>query len=176
MLLRSPAPVGLECTLGHERYLLLICSKVLWQTNSINDNSHREQRGWPRCSCREHVIEMEKERKALSWCCTYGTRATFLEQMEQYREACEQWADAQLEPSPAASKEAAEKGGSKATFKAKSSGKSNPLRAPVDHRLGFRSPRNGGRAAGRQTLRLAAHSLEQRLNTATGPCSRPQPL
>ena len=26
-------------------------------------------------------------------------------------------------------------------------------------------------AAGRQTLRLAAHSLEQRLNTATGPCS-----
>jgi hypothetical protein len=49
--------------------------------------------------------------------------------MEQYREACEQWADAQLEPSPAASKEAAEKGGSKATFKAKSSGKSNPLRA-----------------------------------------------
>src|SRR5713226_4344339 len=35
---------------------------------------------------------------------------TFLEQMEQYREACEQWADAQLEPSPAASKEAAEKG------------------------------------------------------------------
>jgi hypothetical protein len=49
---------------------------------------------------------------------------TFLEQMEQYREACEQWADAQLEPSPAASKEAAEKGGSKPTFKTKSSRKS----------------------------------------------------
>src|SRR5260370_19286921 len=51
---------------------------------------------------------------------------TFLEQMEQYREACEQWADAQLEPSPAASKEAAEKGGSKPTFKTKSSRKSKP--------------------------------------------------
>jgi hypothetical protein len=49
---------------------------------------------------------------------------TFLEQMEQYREACEQWADAQLEPSPAASREAAEKGGSKLTFKTKSSRKS----------------------------------------------------
>src|SRR5260370_20933701 len=51
---------------------------------------------------------------------------TFLEQMEQYREACEQWADAQLEPSPAASKEAAEKGGSKPTFKTKSARKSKP--------------------------------------------------
>jgi hypothetical protein len=49
---------------------------------------------------------------------------TFLEQMEQYREACEQWADAQLEPSPAASKEAAEKGGCKPSFKTKSSRKS----------------------------------------------------
>ena len=49
---------------------------------------------------------------------------TFREQVEQYREACEQWADAQLEPSPAASKEAAEKGGSKPTFKTKSSRKS----------------------------------------------------
>jgi hypothetical protein len=49
---------------------------------------------------------------------------TFREQMEQYREACEQWADAQLEPSPAAAKEAAEKGGSNPTFKTKSSRKS----------------------------------------------------
>jgi cytochrome P450 len=49
---------------------------------------------------------------------------TFREQVEQYREACEQWADAQLERFPAASREAAEKGGSKATFKTKSSGKS----------------------------------------------------
>jgi hypothetical protein len=49
---------------------------------------------------------------------------TFVEQMEQYREACEQWADAQLEPSPAATKEAAEKGGFKTTFKTKSSRKS----------------------------------------------------
>jgi hypothetical protein len=48
---------------------------------------------------------------------------TFREQVEQYREACEQWADAQLGPSPAASREAAEKAGSKATFKTKSSGK-----------------------------------------------------
>jgi hypothetical protein len=48
----------------------------------------------------------------------------FREQVEQYREACEQWADAQLERSQAASTEAAEKGGSKPTFKTKSSGKS----------------------------------------------------
>lgn len=48
----------------------------------------------------------------------------FRERVEQYREACEQWADGQLEPSPAASKEAAEKGGSKPTFKTKSSRKS----------------------------------------------------
>ena len=48
----------------------------------------------------------------------------FREQVEQYREACEQWADAQLQRSPAASTEAAEKGGSKPTFKTKSSGKS----------------------------------------------------
>src|SRR5580700_1461143 len=45
----------------------------------------------------------------------------FREQVEQYREACEQWADAQLEPHSAASREAAEKRGSKATFKTKSS-------------------------------------------------------
>jgi hypothetical protein len=49
---------------------------------------------------------------------------TFLEQMEQYREACEQWADAQLERPQAASTGTAEKGGSKPTFKTKSSGKS----------------------------------------------------
>jgi len=48
----------------------------------------------------------------------------FREQVEQYREACEQWADAQLERYQAASREAAEKGGSKPTFKTKSSGKS----------------------------------------------------
>jgi hypothetical protein len=48
----------------------------------------------------------------------------FREQVEQYREACEQWADAQLERSQATSREVAEKGGSKATFKTKSSGKS----------------------------------------------------
>jgi hypothetical protein len=47
----------------------------------------------------------------------------FREQVEQYREACEQWADAQLERSQATSREA-EKGGSKPTFKTKSSGKS----------------------------------------------------
>src|ERR1700688_4244554 len=49
---------------------------------------------------------------------------TFREQMKQYREACEQWADAQLERYSAASKEGAEKGGSKPTFKTKSSRKS----------------------------------------------------
>ena len=36
MCLRSLAPVGLECTLGHEKYLLLIRSAVLGQTMSIN--------------------------------------------------------------------------------------------------------------------------------------------
>lgn len=34
---------------------------------------------------------------------------TFREQVEQYREACEEWADVQVEPCPAASKEVAEK-------------------------------------------------------------------
>ena len=48
----------------------------------------------------------------------------FQEQVERYREACERWADAQLESSPAASSEAAEKGGSKATSKTKSSRRS----------------------------------------------------
>ena len=33
----SPAPVGLECTLGHEMEPLLIPSTVLGQTISIND-------------------------------------------------------------------------------------------------------------------------------------------
>jgi hypothetical protein len=44
----------------------------------------------------------------------------FRKQVEQYREACERWADAQLESSP----EAAEKGGSKPTSKTKSSRRS----------------------------------------------------
>src|SRR5256884_1644036 len=48
----------------------------------------------------------------------------FREQVEQYREACERWADAQLERPQAASREAAEKGGSKPTFKTKSSRRS----------------------------------------------------
>jgi hypothetical protein len=48
----------------------------------------------------------------------------FQEQVEQYWEACEQWADAQLERSQAASREAAEKGSSKPTFKTKSYWKS----------------------------------------------------
>jgi len=48
----------------------------------------------------------------------------FREQVEQYREACERWADAQLESSQAASPEAAERGGSKPTSKRKSSRKS----------------------------------------------------
>ena len=48
----------------------------------------------------------------------------FREQVEQYREACEQWADAQLEGSPARFTEEAEKGGSKRTSKTRSSRKS----------------------------------------------------
>ena len=39
----------------------------------------------------------------------------FREQVEEYREACERWADAQLESSPAASTEAAEKGPKRAS-------------------------------------------------------------
>lgn len=50
----------------------------------------------------------------------------FREQVEQYREACEKWADAQLEGAQAASPEAAEKKGSKTTYKTKSSRKSKP--------------------------------------------------
>ena len=38
--LRSLAPVGLECTLGHEKYVLLIRSTVLGQTISINHPRH----------------------------------------------------------------------------------------------------------------------------------------
>lgn len=48
----------------------------------------------------------------------------FRQQVEQYREACEQWADTQLQGIHATSREANEKGGSKATFKTKSSRKS----------------------------------------------------
>ena len=42
----------------------------------------------------------------------------FREQVEQYREACERWADEQLEGIPVAEEEA-EKGGSPRTWKAK---------------------------------------------------------
>jgi hypothetical protein len=38
--LRSLAPVRLECTLGHEKYVLLIRSTVLGQTVSINHPAH----------------------------------------------------------------------------------------------------------------------------------------
>jgi hypothetical protein len=48
----------------------------------------------------------------------------FREQVEQYREACEQWADAQLEGAQAASQQGTEKRGSQPTFKTKSSRKS----------------------------------------------------
>jgi hypothetical protein len=41
----------------------------------------------------------------------------FRGQVDDYWEACEQWADSQLEGSPAASEEAAKKGGSKRTSK-----------------------------------------------------------
>ena len=37
---RSLAPVGLECTLGHEKYLLLIRLTVFGQTMSINHPRH----------------------------------------------------------------------------------------------------------------------------------------
>ena len=45
--LRSLAPVGLECTLGHEKYLLLIRSTVLGQTVSINHPLHYLQTAIP---------------------------------------------------------------------------------------------------------------------------------
>src|ERR1700690_1232558 len=47
--LRSLAPVGLECTLGHEKYLLLIRSTVLGQTVSINHFRHYLQTHIPLC-------------------------------------------------------------------------------------------------------------------------------
>lgn len=49
--------------------------------------------------------------------------AQFREMLEQYWQACEQWADAQIEPNPAAST-AAKKGGSERTSKRRSLGKS----------------------------------------------------
>ena len=45
--LRSLAPVGLECTLGHEKYWLLIRSTVLGQTVSINHFRHYLQTHLP---------------------------------------------------------------------------------------------------------------------------------
>jgi hypothetical protein len=48
----------------------------------------------------------------------------FRERVDAYWEACERWADAQPQGSQAASSEAAEKGGSKPTFKTKLSRKS----------------------------------------------------
>jgi hypothetical protein len=47
MLLGSLAPVGLECTLGHEKWPLLIQSTVLGQTVSINDRQRRCQTSPP---------------------------------------------------------------------------------------------------------------------------------
>jgi hypothetical protein len=44
MLLGSLAPVGLECTLGHEKWVLLVRSTVLRQTLSINDEGRMGQR------------------------------------------------------------------------------------------------------------------------------------
>jgi hypothetical protein len=45
--LRSLAPVGLECTLGHEKYLLLIRLTVFGQTMSINHPRHYLQTALP---------------------------------------------------------------------------------------------------------------------------------
>jgi hypothetical protein len=50
----------------------------------------------------------------------------FREHIDAYWEACEQWADAQLEPKPAAPTGEAEKKGSKPTLKPTSSRKSKP--------------------------------------------------
>lgn len=50
----------------------------------------------------------------------------FREHIDAYWEACEQWADAQLEPKPAAPAGEAEKKGSKPTLKPTSSRKSKP--------------------------------------------------
>ena len=51
----------------------------------------------------------------------------FREHIDAYWEACEQWADAQLEPKPAAPTGEAEKKGSKPTLKPTSSRKSKPF-------------------------------------------------
>ena len=48
----------------------------------------------------------------------------FREQVERYWGACEQWADAQLQVAPGATREGSEKGGSKVTYKTRSSRKS----------------------------------------------------
>src|SRR5271169_15560 len=50
----------------------------------------------------------------------------FREQLDDYWEACEQWADAQLEGPPAASQEAAKKGGSARSSRSKLRKKSKP--------------------------------------------------
>ena len=93
------------------------------------------------------------------------------EQVEQYREACEQWADAQLERSRAASREAAEKGAPNRPSKRNRPGNRNTVSVPVDRRLGFRSVELAARG---QSLRLAARALEQRLNTDTSDHVGPQ--
>jgi hypothetical protein len=53
-----------------------------------------------------------------------ATGREFRGQLDAYWEACEQWADAQLMPTPATPAEEAEKKGSKRSFKPKSSRKS----------------------------------------------------
>ena len=50
----------------------------------------------------------------------------FRQRVEAYWQACERWADAQLETSEAASQEAAKKGGSKRRSKPRSSPRSKP--------------------------------------------------
>ena len=69
----------------------------------------------------------------------------FGKQVEQYRQACERWADAQLESSPAAT-EAAEKGGFQPTSKGNRPGNRDALRLPRKREVGFRSRRDGGAA------------------------------
>jgi hypothetical protein len=53
-----------------------------------------------------------------------ATGREFREHVDAYWEACEQWADAQLEPTPTALSEQAEKKGSKRSSKSTSSRKS----------------------------------------------------
>jgi hypothetical protein len=89
----------------------------------------------------------------------------FRKQVEQYREACEQWADAQLERSRAASTGAAEKGGCKPTnrpSKRNRPGNRKTLRMSVDHGVGFRSGRNWRRDA-----RLCAWQRVRWINGST---------